>query len=143
MKLVVDSNVLFAALISGRKVYLDVFSSLEIYTPDFIFIEIEKYQERIIKKTKLADEINVFTRKLFSEIIVIPKLGISDSSFQQAFSLCTDIDPKDTPFVALSIELKLPLWTKDQKLIDGLQAQGFHDIVTTEEIFEVTIGSKK
>lgn len=48
MKVVLDSNVLFSALISGKELYIDVFKALQVYVPDFIFGEISKYQEKII-----------------------------------------------------------------------------------------------
>ena len=137
MKIVLDSNVLFSALISGKDLYIDIFRSLEIYTPDFIFIELSKYDERILKKTRLSEEFSFFVKELFSQITVIPKFVISKESYQKAFSLCNNIDPKDTPFVSLAIDLNLPLWTNDKKLIDGLLKKGFSKIVTTEEIFKL------
>jgi predicted nucleic acid-binding protein len=48
------------------------------------------------------------------------------------------IDEKDTPFIALSLELKIPLWTNDRKLISGIRAKGFYNIVTNEELLEKT-----
>ena len=76
-------------------------------------------------------------RDVFSEITVIPKLGITATSFGQAFLLCQDVDPKDTPYIALSIELGFPLWTNDKKLITGLFEKGYHQIITTDKIFEL------
>jgi len=46
---------------------------------------------------------------------------------QKAYDLCFDVDIKDTPFVSLSIDLAIPLWTGDKKLKDGLKQKGFHD----------------
>lgn len=136
IEVVLDSNILFAALISGKTLYLDLFRALKIYVPDFVFLEIEKYQARILKKTRLKAEFTSFARQLFSELTVIPKLAISSQSFEQALALCEEVDPKDTPFVALSIELQLPLWTNDKPLMDGLAEKGFKQFLTTEEIFE-------
>jgi len=48
MKTVLDSNVLFSDLISGKEFYIDIFRAVEIYVSDFIFIELSKYQEEII-----------------------------------------------------------------------------------------------
>ena len=48
MEIVLDSNILFSALISGKEVYIEILRSLDIYVPDFIFNELSKYQERII-----------------------------------------------------------------------------------------------
>ena len=108
-----------------------------IYTPDFVFLEIEKYEDRIIKKTKLQDTFKDFAREIFSEIIVIPKLAISKNSFIQALHFCEDIDEKDTPFLALSIELNIPLWTNDKPLLDGLQAKGYKNLISSDAIFSL------
>jgi predicted nucleic acid-binding protein len=136
MDLVVDSNILFSALISGRPVYLDIFRTAQVYMPDFVFLEIEKYEQRILRKTKLTDTFQQFTRDLFSEITVIPKLAIAPASFAQAYALCHDIDAKDTPFLALSIELEIPLWTNDKPLFDGLRAKGYANLLSSDDIFE-------
>lgn len=139
MKIVIDSNIIFAALISGKDLYIDIFKSLMIYTPDFIFLEISKYEERIIKKTKRKKDFSSFIRDLFSNIVVIPKLAISDENFKRAHSLCKDIDVKDTPYIALCEELNIRLWTNDQELIQGLKNKGYSKIITTEEIFKLTV----
>lgn len=139
MKIVMDSNILFSALISGKELYINIFKTLQIFVPDFIFVEISKYEERIIKKIKAPDEFSFFIRDLFSQITVIPKLGISKQNYKKALSLCENIDPKDTPYLSLSIELNIPLWTNDKKLINGLFDKGYKKIITTEEIFKLTI----
>ena len=139
MKIVLDSNILFSALISGKELYIDIFKLLQIYVPDFIFREISKYEDRIIKKTKVDQEFVFFVRELFSEITVIPKLGISQENYKKALSLCAEIDHKDTAYLALSIELNIPLWTNDKVLIRGLIDKGYKKIITTEEIFKLTI----
>lgn len=71
---------------------------------------------------------------LFKEITVIPKFAISKENWHEAYGLCADIDEKDTPFVALSLELTVPLWTNDKKLIKGLKKKGFDNLLTTEEL---------
>ncbi len=139
MKIVLDSNIIFSALISGKELYLDIFRELQLVVPDFIFLEISKYEERIIKKTKVRNEFSFFVRELFSEITVVPKFGVSPESFQRAISLCQDIDPKDSPYLAVSIELDIPLWTNDKKLIAGLSKKGYKKVFTTDEILRLFI----
>lgn len=34
MRIVVDSNIIFSALISGKEVYLDIFKKNDVYIPD-------------------------------------------------------------------------------------------------------------
>jgi len=43
----------------------------------------------------------------------------------QARRLCSDVDEKDTPFIALTIHLNARLWTEDAELKRGLRAKGF------------------
>lgn len=137
MRFVVDSNVLFSALMSGKNIYLEVFEAAEVYVPDFIFLEMAKYELRIRQRTNLQGSLKTFTRELFSRITVIPNLAIDFGSFMRAHHLCQDIDPEDIPFVALSIDLALPLWTNDKKLSDGLQAKGYTHLINSAEIFEL------
>ncbi len=138
MKIVLDSNILFSALISGKELYIDIFRAMDFYAPDFIFAELSKYQEKIIKKTKIKDEFISFAKELFSTITIIPGLAISKESYKKAQALCEDIDPKDAAYVALSIELNLPLWTNDKPLLEGLIDKGHEKLITTKEIFEMT-----
>lgn len=139
MKIVADSNILFSALISGKGLWIDIFRSSEIYVPDFIFIELSKYEERIIRRTTLKEDFSMFAKELFSVITVVPRLAICVESQRKAIVLCSDIDPKDSPYVALSIELFIPLWSNDKKLMQGLIRKGYKRIITTEEIFELTM----
>lgn len=139
MKMVLDSNVLFSALISGKEFYIDIFRAAEIYMPDFIFTELSKYQEAIIKRTKLKKQFKSFIKELFSELTVIPGLAITQESFERALQLCSDIDPKDTAYVALSIELDLPLWSNDKKLTEGLISKGYNKFITTEKVIEMML----
>ncbi|MBN1348526.1 PIN domain-containing protein [candidate division KSB1 bacterium] len=137
MKVVLDSNIIFAALISGNEKYIEIFRLIEIFVPDYIFSEISKYGERIIKKAKIQEDFSKFIHYLFSEITVIPKLTISQENFRKAMELTQDIDEKDAPYVALSLELDIPLWTNDIKLAKGLSQKGYTSIVTNQSIFNL------
>lgn len=56
MKLVIDTNILFSALVRNsitRKMILsDVF---EIYVPEYLFNEIDKHKEEILKKAEMGE----------------------------------------------------------------------------------------
>lgn len=136
MRVVADSNVIFSALISSKSTYLEIFESVEVFVPDFIFVEIAKYESRIRQRAKLEGHLKFFTQALFRHITVIPNLAIDSGSFLRAYSLCRDIDPEDTPSVALSIDLSVPLWTNDKQLSNGLRAQGYTNLIDSSEIFE-------
>ena len=123
---VLDANILFSALISKKEHYLDLISHDVFYTPDFAFIELNKYRSVILKKLKLRLELlNEYTFRLFRKVIVTPDYIISDNVLIEAINLCEEIDPKDTVYVALAIELDAILLTRDKILYDGLTAKGF------------------
>ncbi len=64
---VIDANVLFSAFISGKDIHSLLFSTYTLYIPDFAFVELEKYKQRILKKTKLtADEFQEFVLRLLN-----------------------------------------------------------------------------
>lgn len=54
MKLVLDSKVIFSALIKRSKTRNILLSNLfELYAPEYIFNEIKKHKEVLLKKSKL------------------------------------------------------------------------------------------
>ena len=80
-KYVIDANILFSAFISGKELYTLLFSEYTIYLPDFAFLELEKYKQRIIKKTKLTEhEFQEFVLRLLKDVTVIPNLLLSQAS---------------------------------------------------------------
>ncbi|MCP4369186.1 MAG: DNA-binding protein [Deltaproteobacteria bacterium] len=120
----IDANVLFSAFISGKEVYTPLFSEYTIYLPDFAFLELEKYKQRILKKTKLTeDAFQEFVLQLLNNVTVIPNLLLSHASLTKAYELCHEIDEKDTVYIAAALEFDLTLITSDKRLYSGLQAR--------------------
>lgn len=134
-KYVIDANILFSAIISSRRFYLEIIKNYELYAPDFALKEIEKYEELILKKTKIGKkELNSFLIKLFEGITILPSILIEEESKQKALVLCKDIDEKDIPYVALSIELDIPFITSDKKLYKGLREKNFPHVILFEDV---------
>lgn len=50
---VIDANIIFSALISGKEVYFKLFSLHHFYLPDYALQELEKYRQVILKSIKL------------------------------------------------------------------------------------------
>ncbi|NCO55308.1 MAG: PIN domain-containing protein [Bacteroidetes bacterium] len=127
---VLDANIIFSSLLSGKNLYRKIFENFIFYTPDFALNEIKNYQGKIIKKTKLSKlELQEFTLFIFSKLIIAPEFYITTKSRQKAYNLCKDIDIKDIVYVALSIELNCTLITRDKPLFNGLIEQGYTDVV--------------
>lgn len=131
MKIVVDTNILFSALLSKetplRKYFFN--KDYNFYTPNFVVVEIFKHKERIFKYAK-SDESDVYEylNSILKKLNFVNEEIISIENRQEAFRLCADVDQDDIPFVALALELDALLWTGDKKLRDGLIAKGFDSL---------------
>lgn len=127
---VVDTNLIFSALIpEASKIRELLFErNISFYSPNFLVTEIYKHKDKLLKNSKLSEsEFYLYFNEIIEQIKFVPMDFISIESRQIAYDLCKDVDVKDTPFVALAIELKLPLWTGDKKLKEGLISKGFND----------------
>jgi len=136
MKIVVDANIIFSALISGKEFYITILENIEAYAPDFLLIEIEKYEKRILEKTKSSEKMKKVLYLFFENINIIPKIGISKKSWIESYNICKDIDEKDTPYLALALEIDGYLWSNDLKLISKLKEKGFLKCITTQELIK-------
>jgi putative PIN family toxin of toxin-antitoxin system len=128
MKIVVDTNILFSALISTQSHLRDILLEHkgEFYAPNYLFVELFRYKDKMMKYTKLSEEemyeyLNILTEKI--HFIQVDFISVENR--QIAYDLCKDKDIKDTLFVALSLELDAKLWTGDKKLKTYLIQKGF------------------
>jgi len=64
---------------------------------------------------------------------VFPNLVMTLKSKQYAFDLIKDIDLKDITYLALSIELEIPLITRDEVLFNGLRKKGYKNVILFSE----------
>lgn len=128
MKVVVDSNIVFSALLKSPNRYCDTIclSSDEFYTPKFMFVEIFKYKERIVRQSKMTEEeVLEMLYRLILNLHFFDETHISTRNFLRAFQLVKDTDRNDLVFVALTLEIGGKLWTSDLELKNGLRVGGF------------------
>lgn len=126
---VVDSNIVFAALLSRhsrlRERLLEPGAG-KLHCPRFLFIELFKHKERIRAATEFSDEeLLEVLHALMERIEAAPAESIPLGIWVEAHRLCREVDEKDAPFVALALHLNAPLWTDDEELKQGLRAKGF------------------
>ena len=135
-KIIVDTNILFSSLRAKNSKLRIVLEreDLHFYTPNFLMVEIFKHKERILQKSKATeDEVYEILYKTLHKITFINEETISLANFIEAYKLCGNIDEKDTPFVALTLELEGELWTKDDVLKRGLIKKGFSSFFVEHE----------
>jgi predicted nucleic acid-binding protein len=127
--IIIDTNILFSALLGKNEKFREILLATEkvkLYTSKYALVELFKYKEKIRKYSNLNDEeVLELLYSLLKNINRIDLSTITDESLKRAFYLCKDIDEKDIPFVAITIELDGVLWTRDKKLITGLKTKDF------------------
>jgi len=139
MKIVVDTNIIFSALMRTNSKMGEILftkkSKIEFFAPELLKIEIERYFIKLCNSSKLtSDQISESKNRIFGQIEFISEELIKSDIWSKAIELSFDIDEDDTPFVALALDLDAFLWTGDKKLIDGLVSKGKFFAKTTVEI---------
>ncbi|MFQ6136240.1 MAG: PIN domain-containing protein [Candidatus Hydrothermarchaeales archaeon] len=134
MELVIDANILFAALIkSGKTRELLLNDELAIYAPEFL---IEEFMENL---KELEDKVGVGRRELEevveelitnSNIKIIPKKEI-EPYILKAKEISPD--PKDFVYLALALRKRCGIWSNDKRL----KVQGEVKVYSTKEILEL------
>jgi len=126
---VVDTNILFAALLNSRsrtRELLFADKGLTFACPRFLLVELFKHKERIVAATQLSeDDLLEALNALLARVHFVDEAIIPLGTWLEARRLCCEIDVKDTPFVALTIHLNARLWTEDQELKSGLRERKF------------------
>ena len=136
-RVVVDANIIFAALrISQSRIRKGLFGgNYDFYCPNFLIVEIFKHKERILSKSKLSEEETYEALSMItSRIRFVSDKNISTGNFIKAYELCRGVDIKDVPFIALSLELECPLWTRDKALKFGLIKKGYNSFFDENEL---------
>ena len=115
MQIVVDSNILFAALIRdsmARKVLLHLNS-------DFLIIsvnleEIAKYKRELLEKSNMNEiSFDLLLEQLTKKCIRIKDESVKEN-WEEAKKIMWDTDPKDTPFIAAALTTGADIWSDDK-----------------------------
>ena len=114
MKLVIDSNIIIAALLrnsTSRNIILN--SDFQFLAPDFTLTELKKYEELIMRKGNLTkQQLNVVFNHLFNKIHIQP-ISEYEELISKAHSMISD--SKDVPFLALALAKSVDgIWTEDK-----------------------------
>ena len=136
MLLVIDANVIFAALVARGgtfRVFVTnkILRKFRFIAPEYLFIEIREHFDEILEKTKLSqEELEVVLDFLEGQIEVIPFEEFEDK-YDDAKNISPD--PDDVPYFALALKLNCAIWSNDRKL----KEQGIVKVYTTQEIIQM------
>lgn len=120
IQLVIDTNILISALLKDDSLTANLIKSdsLKIFYPDYGLIEIEHYKKHINSKREkqLQQKSLDYILKFVLESIEIIPSQLYIQKMKEAFELIRDFDEKDTPFLALALQLNCPIWSNDKHL---------------------------
>ncbi len=131
MDLVVDANILFSTLIKdGMTARIFFLDQLQLFAPEFLLEEFEKYEAEIRKKThRREEEFNEILKTIRRRVNFIPKEDLV-RYIPQANEISPD--PKDLPYFAVSLARKIDIWSNDKALKnqERVRVHATHDIVS-------------
>ena len=149
MIVIADSNIFFGSLIapSGELASILKDKNMQFMAPDYIIEEGKDHLDTIKKKRK-KDKTNrqilADLALLLKNITVVPLEDLSDKNIQKAFSIVKDIDEDDYPFIAMHLQYKHKIWSRDEDLIEGLTQKGYgHFFISTDEVRKHLYKKKK
>ncbi len=142
MKIVVDSNIIFSALLKTHTTFGQIiFNSdgiFEFYSSHNMRTEIREHWDKLKKLSKLTEaQLEESYYALLTKITFINEELIPQKFWVESEKLLEDIDLDDIDFVALTKYLRGKLWTGDKTLRDGLKGKGFKNVLTTFEILNL------
>ena len=114
MKLVVDANIIFSALIAGKLTDIFLSPKLELFAPELLFVEIRKHKEELKQKSHLSEEDFEIIFNLLRRRIRIVSMTRFIHNFRKAEELLED-HIKDAPYLALALELRCPFWSYEKR----------------------------
>lgn len=135
MKLVVDTNILFKALIKNSKVRALLLNpNHQFYVPEYALEEVQKHLPLLKEKTKLSEaEIKLALSILLTNIRIIPSEDVS-AKWNEANQIIGSIDKNDIPFAAASLSLAGDgIWSDDK----DFKRQRRIEVFTTKEMIDL------
>ena len=141
MKLVIDTNIVFSALLNPNSTIGDLLlnyqDEITYFAPELLLTEIDKYASKIQTYSKLnKTQLAICKSLVLNSVHFVSEELITQENWKLAYQITKNIDQDDTPFVALSLEMKTKLWTGDKKLSQGLSVNNLDLIFSTLEIIE-------
>ncbi len=133
-KIVVDTNILFSALLKDESFFTKAIADSEhsFFICESTIVELFKHKERIVQLSGLSEAAVVrLFYTLLRQVTIVKEELVAKELREEAYQLCAEVDVDDTPHVALTLHLNGLLWTGDRKLKRGLRQRGF------EQFFEV------
>ena len=149
MIVIADSNIFFGALITpnGELATILKDKNMQFLAPDYILEEVKEHLDIIQKKRKkdkTKRKILADLASLIKNITIVPLEELTKKNIQKAFSIVKDVDEDDYAFIAMHLQYKHKIWSRDEELINGLTEKGYGDLfISTDEVRKHLYKKKK
>ena len=139
VKIIVDTNIVFSGILNSSskigKILINSKDHFQFYSCEYLREEILRHRNKLLKLTKLSDnDLSELENLITKNITFINESLLPKELLQKTQILLENIDPDDTPFVALTKHLEGKLWTGDKQLYNGLKVKRFKSIISTDEL---------
>jgi len=126
---IVDANIAFKCLVAGRgdlRERIGPGGHPQLFTPRFLFVELFKHKERLIRASGLPEEdLLAGLHTLLNQLSFVHEADVPMGTWIEAFRLCKEIDVNDTPYIALTLHMAGRFWTEDNELKTALRRRNF------------------
>jgi predicted nucleic acid-binding protein len=142
MKIVIDTNIIFSALLNPKskisEIVFDFNHNLQFFAPEYCIFEINKYKDKILKYSKLSDEeVEKLKFSILKIVNFYPQYLINEINWEKAHLILKNVDEDDIPFLALSLELNCKIWTGDKAFIKCLNSFEPSNYISTNNISDL------
>lgn len=139
MRLVVDTNIVFSAILNSNsniaKILFHSGPTHEFYSCHFLKHELNLHRGKIQKLTKLTnDDLEELLELTTSKLTFLDERLLPDTTWIEANRLIGNVDKKDIPFIALAFHMKAVLWSGDKALYRKLSGNSPRLIINTKEL---------
>ena len=140
MRIVVDSNIVFSAILNSQgkigQLIINGSKHFHFYTPALLEEEIKTHKNKILKISGFSyEQFETIYKTLTARINFVEEAIIPDKYLFEAIKLVKDIDENDALFIALTNHMNAQLWTGDKKLAKGLKRKGYQKLISTNELY--------
>lgn len=120
MNIVVDSNIIFSALINPKSTISDILLNSQgiftFYSPDSLPEELKKHKDKLVTVSQLSsEEIDILSTIVLNRIQIRRIEMISARAWKEAFDIMANLDQFDVPFVALALDLETKVWIGEDR----------------------------
>lgn len=136
MKIAADANALLSSVIGGRaRLVLNQPEIEEVVTTEATFAEVREYALLLGRKKKLTPDALLLAVAALPVSIIAPE--VYEGSMAEARRLIEWRDPDDVEILALTLQLKVPLWSNDNDFEGcGIERLTTAELLRTLGIFE-------